>query len=859
MTTLSIQKLETLVDAAVAASSEGEMSHQLIPAMLVLRSKALISRSFRHGVDEESRHDYSGISELFERLCSHTTNRYACQAAEELRSVSLEVFGGQRGHGDESLAEGTDVREIGRHSSASSVSVESTAGAPTAMFAGGSDVVDVVGDINTPVVTASAKKSGNKDFAVVADAPETNVGGLERCESAAEHMGKNTSCMPCLGSDIQKTDDAAHTWVPALVAAVLPLMADVLPRDANGICVIPHRHTMIKQQVSEGSLYMTSAGRLAFRTNKICDNCQSPICARYFFRCSENCDIIYCLECNTRLEKVFHIFFEHTDANGNEDSGSRYKRLKWVLTVVEHVAFHVMQLSAADRKKLAHEFAFEWPTSMFERFVRVLIDVVNAKVVHVQDVKDIQSDESFWYAIGLLQFLYSANALPCKTKRFDEQGSKGPKLEYDNFILEGINKCEPTSEWQRWRKHQSKKLPDVLGIPEFRLTADFCCFLTHTNLVPVSFRRMCLLCDVRGLTRPGIGRVIPLEIKVNREPKLLLQNVLSRFDNLSESELRSPLRVTFESEEGTGIGVTKEFFQVALRSFLNGTGIAGLFTYNEQHRTYWFYETSNQSEAFRACGILLGQAVLNNILIPNIFPRVLYDLLLHDLGSPCSRTLGLDSLAMVDTEMAASLQRIFDYEDDDIHEAFGNIGWPATAELREGSRLTQSNKGDFLQAYIDWFFHDRISAQFGPFSGGFRTILGRSSLLRYMVDAVQLEKIICGASDPVDIVAIRQGTKLVGWNNEDDFYLECFWNGVENFTETEKTQFVVFVTASDRVPLGGWQDLQLRLQKNGDGDDQLPTAHTCFCQLLLPKYSSIEKLKTKLRLAIANSEGFGLR
>lgn len=51
----------------------------------------------------------------------------------------------------------------------------------------------------------------------------------------------------------------------------------------------------------------------------------------------------------------------------------------------------------------------------------------------------------------------------------------------------------------------------------------------------------------------------------------------------------------------------------------------------------------------------------------------------------------------------------------------------------------------------------------------------------------------------------------------------------------------------------------LVISKNGDDSNRLPTAHTCFNHLLLPSYSSKEKLKNRLRLAIEQSEGFGLR
>jgi len=129
-----------------------------------------------------------------------------------------------------------------------------------------------------------------------------------------------------------------------------------------------------------------------------------------------------------------------------------------------------------------------------------------------------------------------------------------------------------------------------------------------------------------------------------------------------------------------------------------------------------------------------------------------------------------------------------------------------------------------------------------------------------MVDAVQLEKIVCGGSVPVDVAAIRRGAAHEGWSlDEESEYLQDFWDCVAGFPETEKVQFVMFVTASDRVPLRGWQELSLIVQKNGVGDERLPTAHTCFCQLLLPRYSSREKLESNLQLAIANSQGFGLR
>ena len=53
-------------------------------------------------------------------------------------------------------------------------------------------------------------------------------------------------------------------------------------------------------------------------------------------------------------------------------------------------------------------------------------------------------------------------------------------------------------------------------------------------------------------------------------------------------------------------------------------------------------------------------------------------------------------------------------------------------------------------------------------------------------------------------------------------------------------------------------ELKLIIARNGPDSDKLPTAHTCFNVLLLPEYSSKQKLKEKLLKAIQFSSGFGL-
>ena len=82
----------------------------------------------------------------------------------------------------------------------------------------------------------------------------------------------------------------------------------------------------------------------------------------------------------------------------------------------------------------------------------------------------------------------------------------------------------------------------------------------------------------------------------------------------------------------------------------------------------------------------------------------------------------------------------------------------------------------------------------------------------------------------------------------------------------DKRRLLQFTTGSDRIPVGGLAKLKLTIAKNGSDcerlrhkfklvgnnffSSRLPTAHTCFNVLLLPEYSTKEKLHDLLMKSI---------
>eukprot|EP00747_Dinoflagellata_sp_TGD_P111380 gnl/TRDRNA2_/TRDRNA2_171212_c0_seq1.p1 gnl/TRDRNA2_/TRDRNA2_171212_c0~~gnl/TRDRNA2_/TRDRNA2_171212_c0_seq1.p1 ORF type:complete len:853 (+),score=143.09 gnl/TRDRNA2_/TRDRNA2_171212_c0_seq1:44-2560(+) len=669
------------------------------------------------------------------------------------------------------------------------------------------------------------------------------------------------------------TEDSppAHVWVSLALAAALPLIDGVLPRDEHGMCVIPHPHALRKQTAKPSRRYITELGKIAYDTRKACDNCDTPISDQFYYSCAEGCEVDFCKKCHANLASLF----------AGLDAG----HAEWIVRFAGRVSAHVLvTLKAPERRALARELAFEWPVEMFERIVRSFVDVADAQVVHVQDGEnsDISKDVEFWHVVGMLQLLYEANQLPANECRFGEVAPRGPRIPHSRFSLGGIDKCDALAELERWRNANSLAVKLNVGeavreSEQLKVDEGFATFLSHSNLVPVSFRQRCLQQDVRD-SAPSKKGWRDRKIEVHREPKQLLPDVVKELGRQEQEKLLPrPLAVKFDGELGEGPGVNREFLRLAVQGILDGArasdeplatlqDLEGLeqkeaaliWEYDSQLRTYWLQSShapppeSWSHKSLRTLGALLGHAILSGTLLPPVFPQVMYCLLLKDLGSPRSaRPLTLGDLATVSPAMAKSLEKLLEYEGEDVGELFC-LDWP------RGNELTPMNRAEHVDAYVQWFFLERYAAQLQPLYKGFQAVVGLSPLLQNLVDSIQLEQILCGAELPIDVEAIRTGATEEGWKKDDKAYLESFWQVLLDLSDTERRSFLVFVSGCCRTPPRGWQDFALRIQRNGSGDDRLPTAYTCFNLLLLPKYTSVEVLRSRIRAAIKETEGFGL-
>jgi hypothetical protein len=365
-------------------------------------------------------------------------------------------------------------------------------------------------------------------------------------------------------------------------------------------------------------------------------------------------------------------------------------------------------------------------------------------------------------------------------------------------------------------------------------------------------------------------------------------NVLrDAFDQLwrrEQRELLRPLKVHLGEkggEEGFDSGgVQQEFFRMAISECLDPT--YGAFSVDERTRMAWFVPGSVvDSWQFELVGVLVSLALYNGLTLPVTFPKALYRKL---LGSPVSE---LHHIADGWPDLVSGLTTLLEWDETNglVEDVFARTydfsisllgrhisqnmkkdheSWPASIVdlseqeivVEEGPLVTNSNRDDYVSDYIRYLTDTSIRSQFEAFERGFKRCLCPDSLR--LISPTILQSLVEGVQD-IDVLELRRNARYVGWDASHRT-VKDFWSIVKKYDLDMRRRLLEFVTASDRVPVGGMRNMQFVIQKNGEEEGQkgrLPTAYTCYGTLLLPEYADKDTLRERLGMALNNAQGFG--
>ncbi|XP_020293202.1 ubiquitin-protein ligase E3A isoform X1 [Pseudomyrmex gracilis] len=372
-----------------------------------------------------------------------------------------------------------------------------------------------------------------------------------------------------------------------------------------------------------------------------------------------------------------------------------------------------------------------------------------------------------------------------------------------------------------------------------------------------SERRMSFLQTVVGQpTNPY------LRLKVRRDH--LIDDALVELEMVAlenPSDLKKQLVVEFEGEQGVDEGgVSKEFFQLVVEEIFNPD--YGMFTTQEDTQMTWFNPTSFESDAqFTLIGIVLGLAIYNNVILDVRFPMVVYRKLLGRKGA-------FTDLEDWGPTLYRTMKELMEYTGDDMPETFmqtfrvgyrdvfGSLSFYELRENGDNLYVTQDNKKEFVDLYADFLLNKSVEKQFNAFRRGFQMVTDESPLA-LLFRPEEIEQLVCG-SKIFDFAELEAATEYEGGYTVDSEAIRNFWRVAHSLPPESQRRLLQFTTGSDRVPVGGLSRLKMVIARHGPDSDRLPIAHTCFNVLLLPDYSTIEKLQDRLLKAINYSKGFGM-
>ncbi|KAK7931443.1 hect domain protein [Apiospora marii] len=361
------------------------------------------------------------------------------------------------------------------------------------------------------------------------------------------------------------------------------------------------------------------------------------------------------------------------------------------------------------------------------------------------------------------------------------------------------------------------------------------------------------------------------------------------FDQLwrrEERELMRPLKVHLGEDSGEegfdSGGVQQEFFRLAIAEALNPD--FGAFAIDDRTRMTWFQPGSLQPDwKFELIGLLISLALHNGLTLPITFPKALYKRL---LGEPVTE---LHHIADGWPDLANGLTTLLEWDEKDgaVEDIFARtyefsvsmFGQPVSREMDASSTatwpqfsssvpasssenpedaplVTGDNREAYVSDYIRYLTDVSVAPQFAAFARGFRTCPHPKSLR--LLNAPLLQSLVEGQQD-IDIGELKRAARYVGWDASHRTVRD-FWSVVRRYDDGMRRKLLEFVTASDRVPVGGMRNIQFVVQRNGEeeGDGgHLPTAYTCYGTLLLPEYRDKEALAERLRMALENAQGFG--
>ncbi|CAM8988220.1 unnamed protein product [Rhodiola kirilowii] len=345
--------------------------------------------------------------------------------------------------------------------------------------------------------------------------------------------------------------------------------------------------------------------------------------------------------------------------------------------------------------------------------------------------------------------------------------------------------------------------------------------------------------------------------------------LVQSFETITKEDpesLRDGFTIYFNNEVAAGLGVMREWFFLVFKEIF--ITLKALFITNpcDQRRFYINPASSVEPkhlEYFKFCGRMIALALMYDMQVGIVFDRVLF-LQLAGLD------VRLEDIKDTDTELYQSCKIILDMDENLVDSDTLGLTFVTefeklakkVVELRPGGRylkVNSSNRTQYINDLIRCRFLVSTREQLARLSEGFQDIMSGPDNVSFFFRSINLEdldQMLGGSDNLISIDDWKSHTDYNGYQRTDRQII-WFWKIIEEMSPEHRRQLLFFWTSIKYLPIEGFSGLPHRLgiHKVGVTTDHLPTSHTCFFQIYLPKYPTYEMMQQRIVIVIQEHVG----
>ncbi|VDN51984.1 unnamed protein product [Dracunculus medinensis] len=377
-----------------------------------------------------------------------------------------------------------------------------------------------------------------------------------------------------------------------------------------------------------------------------------------------------------------------------------------------------------------------------------------------------------------------------------------------------------------------------------------------------------------GQTDGESGRLTPRlerrKVSIKRDD--LLRQAEQALNSLGNS--KAMLEVGFEGEVGTGFGPTLEFYSTVSREIQRhslrlwhgsaswgDTGdkdspaveytVSAYGLYPAAQSIHCNKQRETRIKKFEFLGRLLAQVLIDARMLDLPLNPVFFKWLCGE-----EKFFGLADLEVFDKELYSSLRYLSTSEASALEslEQYFTLPSDESVELMKGGKnrlVDSSNVMQFIKLVAHWQLVEGVRREMEAVRIGFESVVNISELSIFTSEEVSMEELFCGCSEANwskiwSENALQTAIKPDHGYTHDSDQIRWLIQMLASYNYEMQRKFLQFVTGSPKLPVGGFRSLNPPLtvvKKSGSymsGEEELPSAMTCYNYLKIPAYSSYE-------------------